>query len=94
MSIYAGKNKKRQIILFSYTCSFKSLFIPSLIRIHVEKKNRRNMQGTLYQNFMFVSKKHAECALKISTLQRALGIMHIRTFFSPDRLILRPDNII
>ena len=43
---------------------------------------------------MFVSKNYAECALKISTFTKALGTMHIRTFFSPDCLILRPGNVI
>jgi len=77
MNIYARKNKKRQITLFPYTYPFKSSFISSLTHIHVGERNRRNIQSTLCQNFMFISKKYTECALKISTFTKSIGIMHI-----------------
>lgn len=39
------------------------------------------MQGTLRQNFVLENKDMWKCALKISTFTKALGNMHIHTFF-------------
>ena len=69
--------------------SFTSLWA----RIHVGGRDKRNMQGTLRQNFVFENKGMWNVHWRSRHFQRGLGIMHIRSFFSPDRLILRPGNI-
>src|ERR1044071_8117719 len=48
-----------------------------------------NMQGTLRQNFIFISKKHAECVLKILTFTKGVGNNAYTDFFHlPDRSIV------